>query len=179
MCVCACNVCSYNCVCKIYFISYHFFLSRDTAVLTHSLFKGDLVRNISIHCFIHSETRIGFEFPNYTFQELDTNSPQTIRLVKETNSDLTVSVVISILAQTPPNSVVADTNDYSLITSLVYEFSPEDITEDITFTVLADESVERLEGVVLSVNRADGSPLVLQGSNPTTNVFISDSDGKL
>ncbi len=126
----------------------------------------------------HTDTLIGFEFPSYTYPELATDSQQTIRLIKESLSDITVSVVISVLAETPPTSTAASENDYSLIETMVYEFSPEDDFEDVTFTVLADENVEMLEGVVLRVSGADGSASVLPGTNPTTNVFITDTDGK-
>ncbi len=92
-------------------------------------------------------------------------------------SDITVSVVISVTTKTPPNAVAANTNDYSLVQNIVYEFLPEVVSQEITFTVLADNVAEMLEGVMLSVSAADGSPTVLPGSNPTTDVFITDNDG--
>lgn len=74
---------------------------------------------------------------------------------------------------------MASNNDYSLVTTTVYEFSPDDTEAEVTFTVLDDDIVERVEGLVLSVTGAEGSPNVLPGTNPTTNVFITDTDGKL
>ena len=94
-------------------------------------------------------------------------------------SDLTVFVVVSVLAtQTPPGAQqAARDSDYSLIDSVVYTFRPEDTFADVQLTVLADVAVEMREGLVLSVDETDASPAVLPGANPTTNVYILDDDG--
>ena len=104
---------------------------------------------------------------------------KTIRLRKESVSDLTVSVVVSVLAtQTPPGAqqAVRD-SDYSFIDSVLYTFRPEDMFADVQLTVLADVAVEMREGLVLRVDEAATSEAVLPGENPTTNVYIVDNDG--
>ena len=100
--------------------------------------------------------------------------------MKETVSDLTLSVQVSILAEAPAGINAAENNvDYLLVGSQTYLFPPEIDSHDVSLTILADVRVEEIEGFVLSVSQTPGSGnTVLPGENPQTNVFITDSDGK-
>ena len=101
--------------------------------------------------------------------------------MKETLSDLTLSVQVSILAQTPAGVDAAENNvDYILVGSQIYMFPPGAASQDVSLNILADVRVENVEGFILSVEQTPGSSdTVLPGQNPQTSVFITDSDGEL
>jgi len=111
------------------------------------------------------------------FTEMNADSAEIIRLRKETEADITVSVIISILAQPPSSASQATENaDYS-ISTFTYDFAPSDVFRDIPLTILADSVIEGLEGFTLDVRQAQGSEsTVLPGEIPTTDVFITDND---
>lgn len=133
----------------------------------------------SLSLFFSVDPAIGFEFGSYTFEELQTDSSQVIRLVKETVSVLQLSVVVSVLAGTPSGAQPASINsDYRLLGNLVYQFPPDTTMQTISLDILADMGVEETEGFILGVEQAPSSPVVVRGQFPQTNVFIIDSDGE-
>lgn len=127
---------------------------------------------------ISTECVVSFEFPSYTYEELDSNSNQFVVLQLLTPTEVTIGVQVNIAAFSSDGTATEATlnQDYNFNNGLTATFT-EQGGQNILLSVLADDFVERREGFTLQFARLPGSPPISNGPNPTTTVFIDDSDG--
>lgn len=123
---------------------------------------------------------VSFEFPSYTYPELDSNSNQSAVLLLLSQTEVTVTVQVNIVAFISTDSATEATRnqDYNFNSGLTVTFTEGEGRKTIPLSILADDLVERREGFTLQFARASGSPPISNGPNPTSTVFIDDSDGK-
>ena len=124
---------------------------------------------------------MSFEFPSYTFPELDSNSDQSVVLLLQSQTEVTVTVQVNIGTFTSDGSAAEATlnQDYNINSGFMITFTEGEERKAIPLSILADDLVESREGFTLGFTRASGSPPISNGPNPTSTVFIDDSDGKL
>lgn len=123
---------------------------------------------------------MSFEFPSYTYTELDSNTDQSVVLLLLSQTEVTVTVQVNIVTFTSNGSTSEATRnqDYSINSGLVVTFMEGEERKAIPLSILADDLVESREGFTLQFFRAAGSPPISTGPNPTSTVFIDDNDGK-
>ena len=128
-----------------------------------------------------SECVVSFQMPSYTFPELDSDSDRSVTIELQSEAEVTVRVQVNVIAFTSGGSVTEATRnqDYSFNDGLFVNFVEGEVRSmSIPLSILADDLVERREGFTLQFFRAPDSPPITDGPNPTTTVFIDDSDGK-
>ena len=124
---------------------------------------------------------VSFEFPSYTYPELDSNSDQSVFLLLLSQTEVTVTVQVNTATFVSDGSSTEATRnqDYTFNNGLMVTFMEGEERKTIPLSILSDDIVERREGFTLQFSRAPGSPPISNGPNPITTVFIDDSDGKI
>lgn len=122
---------------------------------------------------------MSFELLTYTYDEEDMTTEQFVHLLLTTATEVTVSVEVNVISLVNGGSATEATQnqDYIFNDGMVVSFMEGESRMAIPLSILADDLVERREGFSLDFSRQAGSPPITNGANPTTTVFIDDSDG--
>ena len=122
-----------------------------------------------------------FELPIYTFNEMEANSDQSVDILLDSLTEVDVSVEVDIITLTNGGSATEATlnQDYTFNNGLVVTFTETINRRSLSLSILADDQVEMQEAFTLDFSRATGSAPITNGDNPTTTVFIDDTDGNI
>lgn len=101
-----------------------------------------------------------------------------LELQSLTEVTVTVQIDITTFVSDGLSTEATLNQDYTFSSGLLVDFLEGESAKNISLSILPDDFVERREGFTLRFSRAANSPPITSGPNPTTTVFIDDSDGK-
>ena len=125
---------------------------------------------IIIIIIIITDIAIGFVRSAYTFSEDSGNIVIPIKKDNSRVSEQDLAVTVKLVS----GSSATNSSDF-IFSDIDFTFSPSEQQEDALLTILSDSIPEGLESFQLSIHYQ--SPLS-HPENFTTEVFISDNDGK-
>ena len=134
---------------------------------------------VPLYIILPTEIQIGFEFPEYTFLEQDANI-STVFLIKEQDRVSEQTFEISIRSTDRPGSLAPATLgvDYNPASQMVI-FRPDQQRFAVSLTLIDDDLLEETEDFRFEASRASDTATPFRtGTNPETDIFILEDDGK-
>ena len=131
-----------------------------------------LLQTLPCYSFLYAVAKVGFRQSMYEFAEPEVDTIHEIPLILEVLADHPLVVTVQMIPLVNSIDRATTAEDFTF-QAQTFTFQPLEHTKQVSFTIRSDDIPENLEGFTLYKGTE-----VANGTNATTTIVITDTDGE-